>query len=148
MFRRVLEVEDWSSRALVNWGRAMAIRAELAEAPEVAEKLYEAAIKKFDAVLREEEANEANDPKAAVSMVTAKYRCALAMKALAALKAASPGGRPREVAQLLQDAVGYLEDVTASELPDAASLRGAAAEALEACLQEQAGISASGRRSA
>lgn len=31
MFKRVLEEEGWSSRALVNWGRAMCMRAELAE---------------------------------------------------------------------------------------------------------------------
>ena len=30
MFKQVLECEGWSSRALVNWGRAMCVRAELA----------------------------------------------------------------------------------------------------------------------
>ena len=55
MFRGVLEVEGWSSRALVNWGKAMTARAELARDREAAVKLYAAAIDKFEAVLEEEE---------------------------------------------------------------------------------------------
>lgn len=41
MFRKVLEVEGWSSRALVNWGRAMCLRAEIADNPAIVEKLYQ-----------------------------------------------------------------------------------------------------------
>ncbi len=49
------QVEGWSNRALVNWGRAMCIRAELsASQPEVVQKLYRAALDKFEAVLEEE----------------------------------------------------------------------------------------------
>lgn len=40
MFKRVLEKEGWSSRALVNWGRAMCLRAELADSAELAGQLY------------------------------------------------------------------------------------------------------------
>lgn len=54
MFRGVLEADGWSSRALVNWGKAMTGRAALAVQPEAAEKLYNAAIDKFEAVLAEE----------------------------------------------------------------------------------------------
>jgi hypothetical protein len=121
LFRRALEAEGWSSRALVNWGRAMCLRAELAEAPEAVEKLYRAAIDKFEAVLEEEP-----------GMVPAKFRCALAMKGLAAAVAAAggPGGSRAAQAQLLQDAANYLTDVLASDAPDAAALQPAAAEAL------------------
>lgn len=46
MFRAVLEAEGWSSRALINWGKAMTGRAALAGGGEAAEKLYNAAIDK------------------------------------------------------------------------------------------------------
>lgn len=55
MFKSVLEVDVWSSRALVNWGRAMCLRAELSWGQrEVVQKLYRAALDKFEAVLEEE----------------------------------------------------------------------------------------------
>lgn len=54
MFKSVLEQEGWSSRALVNWGRALTERAAIAQLPEASEKLYTAAIDKFEAVLEEE----------------------------------------------------------------------------------------------
>lgn len=55
MFKSVLEQEGWSSRALVNWGRAMCLRAELSSGQkEVVQKLYRAALDKFEAVLEEE----------------------------------------------------------------------------------------------
>lgn len=54
MFRAVLEQEGWSSRALVNWGKAMVGRAELARDGDAAERLYGAAIDKYEAVLEEE----------------------------------------------------------------------------------------------
>jgi hypothetical protein len=54
MFRSVLELEGWSSRALVNWGRAMCIRAQLTSDRSLAQKLYRAALDKFEAVLEEE----------------------------------------------------------------------------------------------
>lgn len=54
MFRGVLEADGWSSRALINWGKAMTGRAQLAGQGEAAEKLYNAAIDKFEAVLAEE----------------------------------------------------------------------------------------------
>jgi hypothetical protein len=63
LFKRVLEGEGWSSRALVNWGRAMCLRAEMADSPALVEKLYQAAIDKFEAVLEEEP-----------GMVPAKFR--------------------------------------------------------------------------
>ena len=47
----------------VNWGRAMCIRAELADSQDVAVQLYGSALDKFEAVLEE-------DP----SMAMAKYR--------------------------------------------------------------------------
>lgn len=56
-------------RALVNWGKALVGRAELAADHGAASKLYNAAIDKFEAVLEE-------DPE----MLVAKYRCALAMQ--------------------------------------------------------------------
>lgn len=63
-FRGVLEVEGWSSRALVNWGKALTGRAELAAERGAgrgegggAVKLYTAAITKFEAVLEEEPDN-------------------------------------------------------------------------------------------
>lgn len=56
-------------RALVNWGKALVGRAELAADRGAASKLYNAAIDKFEAVLEE-------DPE----MLVAKYRCALAMQ--------------------------------------------------------------------
>lgn len=56
-------------RALVNWGKALVGRAELAVERVAASKLYNAAIDKFEAVLEE-------DPE----MLVAKYRCALAMQ--------------------------------------------------------------------
>eukprot|EP00798_Chlamydomonas_sp_ICE-L_P015825 gene15825-21948_t len=72
MFKRVLEVEGWSSRALVNWGRAMCMRAELADSSDLAAQLFGSALDKFEAVLEEEP-----------DMTTAKYRAALAMVGLA-----------------------------------------------------------------
>jgi hypothetical protein len=97
MFRGVLEAEGWSSRALVNWGRAMTGRAALAGPGEAAEKLYNAAIDKFEAVLSEEP-----------GLAVAQYRCALAMRGLAA---ALPKSRRREASTTLQDAANYLQDV-------------------------------------
>jgi hypothetical protein len=47
----------------VNWGRAMALRAELAEDADLATQLYNSALDKFEAVLEEEP-----------NMVTAKNR--------------------------------------------------------------------------
>jgi hypothetical protein len=111
IFRRVLEVDGWSSRALVNWGKALVGRAELALDVTAATKLYNAAIDKFEAVLEE-------DP----GLVVAKYRCALAMQGLAGLQnpaaaggggsAAGSSGRQRLV--LLGDAGRYLADVVAA----------------------------------
>ena len=54
MFRKVLEIEGWSNRALVNWGRAMCLRAEIAVNSQAAAKLYRAAIDKFEAVSEED----------------------------------------------------------------------------------------------
>jgi hypothetical protein len=51
---QVVENEGWSSRALVNWGRALCIRAELSTQADVIEKLYRAALDKFEAVLEQE----------------------------------------------------------------------------------------------
>jgi len=97
MFRAVLEADGWSSRALINWGKAMTGRAQLAGQSEAAEKLYNAAIDKFEAVLSEEP-----------GLAVAQYRCALAMRGLAG---ALPAQRGREVTALLQDAANYLGDV-------------------------------------
>ena len=132
MFRGVLEADGWSSRALINWGRAMTGRAALAGGGEAAEKLYGAAIDKFEAVLAEEP-----------GLPVAQYRCALAMRGLAATLAANAsaaaggGGRaapPREATTLLQDAGNYLRDVVAASAPGGAAvdegLRAAAAAAL------------------
>lgn len=58
-----------NTRALVNWGKALVGRAELASDRTAGRKLYNAAIDKFEAVLEE-------DP----DMLVAKYRCALAMQ--------------------------------------------------------------------
>lgn len=65
----VLSVCALPRRALVNWGKALVGRAELAADRGAASKLYNAAIDKFEAVLEE-------DPE----MLVAKYRCALAMQ--------------------------------------------------------------------
>ncbi len=71
---QVLELEGWSSRALVNWGRALCIRADLlASGPEggspdalhTVAQLYTSAINKFEGVLEGEP-----------DMVPAKYRWA------------------------------------------------------------------------
>lgn len=77
---QVMELNGWSSRALVNWGRAMCVRAELAYDADtaaaaqsnlpawqqqqqqgrgrggtgIAEQLYQKAIDKFEAVLEAE----------------------------------------------------------------------------------------------
>ena len=72
---QVLEMEGWSSRALVNWGRALVLRADLlAAAPEAlapgsaaaaaVAQLYTSAINKFEGVLEGEP-----------DMIPAKYRC-------------------------------------------------------------------------
>lgn len=121
IFRRVLEVDGWSSRALVNWGKAMVARAELALDTEAATKLYNAAIDKFEAVLEE-------DP----GLVVAKYRCALAMQGLAGLDpsaAHGDGQGSRQQLILLQDATRYLSDVASGAGGDD-SLTAAAAAAL------------------
>ena len=82
---QVVEMEGWSSRALVNWGRALCIRADLMLTAEqeqqqqqggysgggasptmsVVAQLYTSAINKFEAVLEGEP-----------GMMPAKYRCA------------------------------------------------------------------------
>jgi len=117
MFKRVLELEGWSSRALVNWGRALCIRAELVEARPTATQLYRAALDKFEAVLEE-------DP----GMVTARYRAALAMMGLSRCQ---PEGS-RDALRLLADAAAYLREVLADNTnPDAAALREASAAALQ-----------------
>uniref|UniRef100_A0A383VRZ9 Uncharacterized protein n=1 Tax=Tetradesmus obliquus TaxID=3088 RepID=A0A383VRZ9_TETOB len=114
IFRRVLEVDGWSSRALVNWGKALVGRAELAIDASAATKLYNAAIDKFEAVLEE-------DPE----LVVAKYRCALAMQGLAGLSlnpavgggnlaAAGGSSSSRQRLVLLGDAGRYLADVVAA----------------------------------
>lgn len=131
MFTKVLEMEGWSSRALVNWGRALCIRADLLLAADgadingagvgglgVVSQLYTSAINKFEAVLEGEP-----------GMTPAKYRCALAMAGLARTK--PPGSR--DALQLLADAVNYLRDVLSSGAPDAEALRPAAAAALQQC---------------
>eukprot|EP00879_Flechtneria_rotunda_P007727 GHRR01008100.1.p1 GENE.GHRR01008100.1~~GHRR01008100.1.p1 ORF type:complete len:494 (+),score=215.03 GHRR01008100.1:203-1483(+) len=135
IFRRVLEVDGWSSRALVNWGKAMVGRAELAVDQQAAKKLYNAAIDKYEAVLEEEP-----------GMVVAKYRCALAMQGLANLSilvsasAGSAGGSNgtsvRQRVTLLNDAVAYLSDVVSVDAGGDVGLRAAAAAALRQ-LQEQ-----------
>lgn len=67
-----MELEGWSSRALVNWGRALCIRADLlASGPEggspaalqLVGQLYTSAINKFEGVLEGEP-----------DMIPAKYR--------------------------------------------------------------------------
>lgn len=134
IFRRVLEVDGWSSRALVNWGKAMVGRAELSADTAAAIKLYNAAIDKFEAVLEE-------DP----GMVVAKYRCALAMQGLAGLnpdglKAAAAGGSdaqgPRQQLVLLSDAFNYLSDVVKTGAGGDEGLREAAAAALRQVQQQ------------
>jgi hypothetical protein len=141
IFRRVLEVDGWSSRALVNWGKALVGRAELAADAAAATKLYNAAIDKFEAVLEE-------DP----GLVVAKYRCALAMQGLAGLKsptdgaaAASSGSSSsssRQMLMLLGDAGRYLSDVVAAAGGPGGDegLRDAAAVALKQ-IQEQIELS-------
>eukprot|EP00775_Hariotina_reticulata_P004825 gene4825-5073_t len=140
IFRRVLEIDGWSSRALVNWGKAMVGRAELAAEQTAAVKLYNAAIDKFEAVLEE-------DP----GMVVARYRCALAMLGLAAVlgtqtagsdmssggsgvdKASAAGegpGSQRKLLTLLSDAAAYLSDVVAMGAGGDAGLGEAAGAAL------------------
>ncbi|GAX74132.1 hypothetical protein CEUSTIGMA_g1581.t1 [Chlamydomonas eustigma] len=118
MFKKVLELEGWSSRALVNWGRAMALRAELAEDADLATQLYNSALDKFEAVLEE-------DP----NMVTAKYRAAMTMLAMT--------GREfypiRQAAALLRDASLYFRDVAAAAGPDADAVRDAARDAVQIC---------------
>ncbi|GLC43027.1 hypothetical protein PLESTM_001414800 [Pleodorina starrii] len=127
MFLRVLEQEGWSSRALVNWGRALVIRADLlAATPDgltpggptlpVVAQLYTSAIDKFEGVLEGEP-----------DMVPAKYRCALAMAGMSRTK--PPGSRERLT--LLADAINYLRDVMVSPSPDAEALRPSAAAALQ-----------------
>jgi hypothetical protein len=116
MFRAVLEADGWSSRALINWGKAMTGRAELAGQGEAAEKLYNAAIDKFEAVLSEEP-----------GLAVAQYRCALAMRGLAAVL---PAPRAREAGTLLRDAVNYLTDAVAAAGGRDEGLRAAAATAL------------------
>ncbi|GFR52203.1 hypothetical protein Agub_g14743, partial [Astrephomene gubernaculifera] len=126
MFMKVLEMEGWSSRALVNWGRALVIRADLlAASPEgmaasaavvaggggaggglgssssspvlaAVAQLYTSAINKFEGVLEGEP-----------DMVPAKYRCALAMAGLSRTKPPAS----RESLALLSDAINYLRDV-------------------------------------
>lgn len=140
IFRRVLEVDGWSSRALVNWGKALVGRAELAVDRSAATKLYNAAIDKFEAVLEE-------DP----GMVVAKYRCALAMQGLAALhpdgggaaSAQAGGGQQgsgsRQRLLLLQDASSYLSDLVAAGAGGDEGLREAAAVVLRQ-VQEQLGM--------
>jgi hypothetical protein len=144
----VLEVDGWSSRALVNWGKALVGRAELAVDVTAATKLYNAAIDKFEAVLEE-------DP----GLVVAKYRCALAMQGLAGLKGSAGGasaaaaaagvsgsssnsssGRQRLV--LFGDAGRYLSDVVAAAGGPGGDegLRDAAAVALKQ-VQEQIELS-------
>ena len=49
----------------MNWGRAMCLRAELADSDELAVQLYNSALDKFEAVLEEEP-----------DMILAKYRSA------------------------------------------------------------------------
>ncbi|KAG2443420.1 hypothetical protein HXX76_001778 [Chlamydomonas incerta] len=140
MFMKVLEMEGWSSRALVNWGRALVLRADLlAAAPEGAApgsaaaaavaQLYTSAINKFEGVLEGEP-----------DMVPAKYRCALAMAGLSRTRPAAS----REALTLLADAINYLRDVLASPSPDAEALRGAAAAAL-ASMEQQLFAARAGR---
>ncbi|GLI71314.1 hypothetical protein VaNZ11_016472 [Volvox africanus] len=127
MFLKVLEMDGWSSRALVNWGRALVIRADLlAATPDglkpgsptlpVVAQLYISAIGKFEGVLEGEP-----------DMMPAKYRCALAMGGMSRTK---PGGS-RERLTLLADAINYLRDVIASQSPDAEALRSSAVAALQ-----------------
>jgi hypothetical protein len=133
MFRGVLEAEGWSSRALINWGKAMTGRAQLAVQPEAAEKLYNAAIDKFEAVLAEEP-----------GLAVAQYRCALAMRGLAGVVAGGASGaggaRAREAVTLLQDAANYLGDAAAAAAPGQAGaddgLRAAVAAALSEVRRE------------
>jgi hypothetical protein len=136
----VLEVDGWSSRALVNWGKALVGRAELAVDATAATKLYNAAIDKFEAVLEE-------DP----GLVVAKYRCALAMQGLAGLKGSAGGGLAggvssssgsRQRMTLLGDAGRYLSDVVAAAGGPGGDvgLRDAAAVALKQ-VQEQIELS-------
>lgn len=130
IFRRVLEVDGWSSRALVNWGKAMVGRAELAVEQSAAIKLYNAAIDKYEAVLEE-------DP----GLVVAKYRCALAMQGLAGLNpSAKAGGAdgqgPRQQLVLLSDAASYLSDIVSSGAGGDDGLRDAAAAALRQVQQQ------------
>jgi len=141
----VLELDGWSSRALVNWGKAMVGRAELAAEQRAAVKLYNAAIDKFEAVLEE-------DP----SMVVARYRCALAMLGLAAVlgtraagsdmsrsgdgaaggAAGESIGSQRQLLTLLGDAAAYLSDVVTSDAGGDPGLREAAEAALRQAQQK------------
>ncbi|KAJ9505733.1 hypothetical protein QJQ45_029267 [Haematococcus lacustris] len=130
MFRQVLELEEWSSRALVNWGRALCIRAELAQEPGMAAKLYQAALSKFEAVLEE-------DP----GMVTARYRAALAMAGLA------ESSNAQDALLLLQNAAIYLQQVIGSTGPEAEGLRPSATTALANCRQALAAVTTQGTRS-
>ncbi|GIL62532.1 hypothetical protein Vafri_16747 [Volvox africanus] len=127
MFLKVLEMDGWSSRALVNWGRALVIRADLlAATPDglkpgsptlpIVAQLYTSAIGKFEGVLEGEP-----------DMMPAKYRCALAMGGMSRTKAAGS----RERMTLLADAINYLRDVVASQSPDAEALRSSAVAALQ-----------------
>jgi hypothetical protein len=134
----VLEVDGWSSRALVNWGKALVGRAELSVDATAATKLYNAAIDKFEAVLEE-------DP----GLLVAKYRCALAMQGLAGLKGSAGGGSAAGVSSgsrqrmtLLGDAGRYLSDVIAAAAGPGGDegLRDAAAVALKQ-VQEQVEVS-------
>jgi hypothetical protein len=136
-------VDGWSSRALVNWGKALVGRAELSVDATAATKLYNAAIDKFEAVLEE-------DP----GLLVAKYRCALAMQGLAGLKGSAGGGSAAGVSSgsscsgsrqrmtLLGDAGRYLSDVIAAAGGPGGDegLRDAAAVALKQ-VQEQIEVS-------
>ncbi len=130
MFKKVLELEGgWSSRGLVNWGRAMCLRAELADSNELAAQLYNSALDKFEAVLEE-------DP----GMVTAKYRAAVAMQAIAA-RGLMPA--PRSAA-MLREASNYFRAVAETSGPDAEALREASRESLLDCEEMLRGIAAKG----
>ncbi|KAK9842287.1 hypothetical protein WJX81_004659 [Elliptochloris bilobata] len=115
-FRAVAERDAGDARALANWGRALCLRAQLADQPEEARALYGGAVAKLEAVLE-------GDPRNRPVLRAA----GLALADLAAVQA-DPGGR--EARQLLQDAVNYLGDALALG-PEDVEL----AEALERCME-------------
>ncbi len=102
----MLEGEGWSSRALVNWGRAMCLRAEMADSPVLVEKLYQAAIDKFEAVLEEEP-----------GMVPAKFRWGRCAGVVVGGGAVVVGGAGHGACQVLRGGRGLPARPPAACLP-------------------------------